>query len=223
MGGYLTASDRAMMTPREMRLTIGLQTLGALVVSLLLVGAFTPAVNLLAYWRAPARVLGPVDAIVVLGEGGITESGRLSHPSLQRITEAIDLYRQGLAPLLVVSGSPSGVARTETEARVQIARASGIAPEAVLALDPGRTTHEEAQAVRALLEPRGARRIILVTDGASMARSVGTFEKVGFTVTPSYGVPILRWGGGPGARLRLLQENLIEMLASAYYRIQGWT
>jgi hypothetical protein len=36
-------------------------------------------------------------------------------------------------------------------------------------------------------------------------------------------VAIGRWGGGPGARLRLLQENLIEMLASAYYRIQGWT
>ena len=206
-----------------MRLTVGLQILGALVTSLLLVSAFTPAVNLLAYWRAPARVLEPADAIVVLGEGGITESGRLSHPSLQRITEAIDLYRQGLAPILVVSGSPSRAARTEAEARAQIARASGIAPEAVLALGPAHTTREEAQAARALLEPRGARRIILVTDGASMARSAGAFQKVGFTVTPSYGVPILRWGGGPGARLRLLQETLIEMLASAYYRLQGWT
>ena len=205
-----------------MRLTVGLQILGALVTSLLLVGAFTPAVNLLAYWRAPTRALCPLEAIVVLGEGGITESGRLSHPSLQRITEAIDLYRRGLAPVLVVSGSPSRVARTEAEARVQIARGSGIAPEAVLAIDPVRTTREEAEAVRALLEPRGARRIILVTDGASMTRSAGTFEKVGFTVTPSYGVPILRWGGGPGARLRLLQETLIEMLASAYYRLQGW-
>ena len=205
-----------------MRLTLGLQILGALVTSLLLVGAFTPAVNLLAYWRAPARALGPADAIVVLGEGGITESGRLSHPSLQRITEAIDLYRQGLAPVLVVSGSPSRVARTEAEARAQIARASGIAPEAVLAIGPARTTREEAQAGRALLEPRGVRRIILVTDGASMPRSVGAFEKVGFTVTPSYGVPILRWGGGPGARLRLLQETLIEMLASTYYRLLGW-
>jgi uncharacterized SAM-binding protein YcdF (DUF218 family) len=211
-----------MMSPRAMRLTLGLQILGALVTSLLLVGAFTPAVNLLAYWRAPARALGPADAIVVLGEGGITESGRLSHPSLQRITEAIDLYRQGLAPVLVVSGSPSRVARTEAEARAQIARASDIAPEAVLALGPARTTREEAQAVRALLEPRGVRRIILVPDGASMPRSVGAFEKVGFTVTPSYGVPILRWGGGPGARLRLLQETLIEMLASAYYRLLGW-
>jgi uncharacterized SAM-binding protein YcdF (DUF218 family) len=206
-----------------MRLTVGLQILGALVTGLLLVSAFTPAVNLLAYWRAPARALGPVDAIVVLGEGGITESGRLSHPSLQRITEAIDLYWQGLAPVLVVSGSPSRVARTEAEARVQIARASGIAPEAVLAIDPVRTTHEEARAVRALLEPRGARRIILVTDGASMARSAGAFERAGFTVTPSYGVPVLRWGGGPGARLRLLQETLIEMLASTYYRLQGWS
>jgi uncharacterized SAM-binding protein YcdF (DUF218 family) len=206
-----------------MRLTRGLQLLGALVTSLLLLSIFTPAVNLLAYWRAPARPLGPADAIVVLGEGGITESGQLSRPSLQRITEAIAIYRQGLAPLLVISGTPSGSARTEGEARAQIARASGIDPRAVLTMGPARTTREEALAARAMLEPRGIRHVILVTDGASMARSAGAFRKVGFTVTPSYGVPVLRWGGGPGVRLRLLQETLIEMLASAYYRLQGWT
>jgi uncharacterized SAM-binding protein YcdF (DUF218 family) len=205
-----------------MRLTRGLQVLGALVTSLFLLSAFTPAVNLLAYWRAPGRVLGPADAIVVLGEGGVTESGRLSRPSLQRITEAIELYRRGLAPILVVSGSPSAWTRTETAARAEIARASGVDPAAVLSIGPARTTREEAQAARAMLEPRGIRRIILVTDAASMPRSAGAFEKAGFTVTPSYGEPVLRWGGGPGARLRLLQETAIEMLASAYYRLKGW-
>jgi uncharacterized SAM-binding protein YcdF (DUF218 family) len=93
----------------------------------------------------------------------------------------------------------------------------------MLMIGPARTTHEEALAAGAKLEPRGIRRIILVTDGASMARSAGVFQKAGFTVIPSYGVPVLRWGGGPGARLRLLQQTVIEMLASAYYRLKGWS
>jgi len=205
-----------------MRLTRGLQIFGALVSSLFLLSAFTPAVDLLAYWRAPGRALGPADAIVVLGQGGVTESGQLSRASHQRITEAIELYRQGLAPILVVSGSPAAWTRSEAEARAEVAQASGIDPSAVLTIGPARTTHEEAQAAQATLGRRGIRQIILVTDGASMARSAGVFQKAGFTVIPSYGVPVLRWDSGSGARLRLLQETIIEMLASAYYRLQGW-
>ena len=67
--------------------TRGLQVLGALVTSLFLLSAFTPAVNLLAYWRAPGRTLGPADAIVVLGEGGATErirDGAATCPPLPR-------------------------------------------------------------------------------------------------------------------------------------------
>jgi uncharacterized SAM-binding protein YcdF (DUF218 family) len=205
-----------------MLLNRSLQILGALVTGLFFLTAFSPLANLLAYWRAPARVLEPAAAIVVLGQGGIAESGQLTDPSLSLITEGIDLYRQGLAPVLVVSGSPSGPRGTEADARVHIAWASGIPPGAIIVLGVARTTREEALAARATLEPRGVRRIILVTDGSSMARAAGAFQKVGFAVTPSYGVPVLRWGGGPGARLRLMQETLIEILACAYYRLQGW-
>ena len=77
-----------------MRLTRGLQILGALVTSLFLLGACTPTVNLPAYWGAPGRTLGPADAIGVLGDGDIAESGQLSQPPLQRIAEVIELYRQ---------------------------------------------------------------------------------------------------------------------------------
>jgi uncharacterized SAM-binding protein YcdF (DUF218 family) len=205
-----------------MRLTRSLQLLGALVTSLFLLTAFAPLVNLLAYWRAPARALEPAAAIVVLGQGGIAESGQLTGPSLSLIMEGIDLYRRGLAPVLAVSGSPSGPRGTEADARVHIARASGIPAGAIVVLGVARTTREEALAARATLEPRGLTRIILVTDGSSMARAAGAFQKVGFTVTPSYGVPVLGWGGGPGARLRLMQETIIEVLACAYYRLQGW-
>jgi len=205
-----------------MRLTRGLQVLGGLVTGFLLLTAFTPLANGLAYWRAPGRPLGPADAVVVLGRGGITESGELSALSFGFTLEGIDLYRRGLAPVLVLSGSPSGLVRQEAEARAQIAAASGITGLAVLKLNSARTTHEEALDARAMLWPRGIRRIILVTDAVSMPRSAGTFEKVGFAVTPSYGMPVLRWGGGPGARMRLMQETIIELVAWVYYRTRGW-
>jgi uncharacterized SAM-binding protein YcdF (DUF218 family) len=205
-----------------MRLTRGVQVLGGLVTSFLLLTAFTPLANGLAYWRAPGGPLGAADAIVVLGGGGTTESGQLSALSLGVTFEGVDLYRRGLAPLLVLSGSLSGVVRQEAEARAQIADASGIPGLAVVKLNAARTTHEEALDARAVLWPRGIRRIILVTDAVSMARSAGAFEKVGFAVTPSYGMPVLRWGGSPGARVRLMQETLIELVACVYYRTRGW-
>ncbi len=107
--------------------------------------------------------------------------------------------------------------------RAQVAAGSGISGPAVLQLSSARTTHEEALDARAMLWPRGIRHIILVTDAVSMARSAGAFEKVGFAVTPSsYGMPVLRWGGGPGARIRLMQETIIESVAWVYYRTRGW-
>ena len=204
-----------------MRLTRGLQVLGGLLTSLLFLSAFTPLANCLAYWRAPSGALGPADAVVVLASGGTTESGKLSEVSLRHTLDGIDLYRRGLAPVLMLSGSASGLVRKEAEARAEIALASGIVPEAVLTRS-ARTTHEEALGARALLGPRGVRHVILVTDSVSMPRCAGVFEKVGFTVTPSYGVPVLLWGGGPGARLRLMQETMTELIAVLYYRTRGW-
>lgn len=205
-----------------MRLTRGLQVLGGLLTSLLFLSAFTPLANGLAYWRAPTGALGPADAVVVLASGGTTESGQLSEVSLRHTLDGIDLYRRGLAPVLMLSGSPSGLVRKEAEARAEIARASGIVREAVLTLPSARTTHEEALGAHTLLGPRGVRHIILVTDSVSMPRSAAAFEKVGFTVTPSYGVPVLLWGGAPGARLRLMQETMTELIAVLYYRTRGW-
>lgn len=125
--------------------------------SLFFLSASTPAVNLLAYWRAPDRARGPADAIVVLGEGATTKSGQL-------------------------------------QPAVPPARHRG---------HRARTTHEEAQTAQGTLGPRGIRRIIRVTDAASMALSAGVFEKAGFTVIPSSAVPVVRWGAGPGSRLRV--------------------
>src|SRR4029078_13732272 len=95
----------------------GLRLVGAVGIGLLLAVGFTPLVNVVSYWMAPSRALAPAPAIVVLGGGGVNDRGELNGASLFGLMEGVDLYRRGLAPLLLVSGSPSGTHGTEVERR----------------------------------------------------------------------------------------------------------
>ena len=79
---------------------------------------------------APSRALAPAEAIVVLGRGGVNERGELNGASLFGLMEGVDLYRRGLAPLLLVSGSPSGTHGTEVERRADVSRECGIPDQA---------------------------------------------------------------------------------------------
>jgi hypothetical protein len=48
------------------------------------------------------------------------------------------------------------------------------------------------------------------------------FERAGFDVIPSYGAPVLQWGGTPEARLGVMKRVVIEAAASLYYRLAGY-
>jgi len=199
-----------------------LRLVGAVGIGLLLAVGFTPLVNVVSYWMAPSRALAPAEAIVVLGRGGVNERGELNGASLFGLMEGVDLYRRGLAPLLLVSGSPSGTHGTEVERRADVSRECGIPDQAILTMTSARTTHDEAQGARTILGPRGVRRVILVTDGQAMGRAMALFERAGFDVIPSYGAPVLQWGGTPEARLGVMKRVVIEAAASLYYRLAGY-
>ena len=83
-----------------------LRVLGGASLVFFLLAAFTPAVNLWSFWLAPSRAASDsAEAIVVLGGGGATPGGALAERSLREAVEAIMLYRKGVAPLVVFSGS----------------------------------------------------------------------------------------------------------------------
>jgi uncharacterized SAM-binding protein YcdF (DUF218 family) len=199
-----------------------LRLLGAVGIGLLLAVGFTPLPNVVSYWMAPSGILAPAGAIVVLGRGGVNDRGELNGTSLFGLMEGVDLYRRGLAPLLVVSGSPSWVNGTEAQRRADLSRECGIPGEAVLTMRSARTTHEEALGARTILGPRGVRRVILVTDGQAMGRAMALFQRAGFDVIPSYGKPVLQWGGTPQARLGVMKDVLTEAVARLYYRLAGY-
>jgi hypothetical protein len=78
--------------------------LGATVLSAFGLAAFSPLSNVVAGWVSTPADLGKADAIVVLGGGSEWPRGELNSTMLHRTIHGIRLYREGLAPLLVLSG-----------------------------------------------------------------------------------------------------------------------
>lgn len=132
-----------------------------------------------------------VDAIVVLGGGleGRYEGVR-NLPDLNdsgdRVWQAARLYKEGVAPRMVLSGGQFNAdPRREAEAHGMkvFMMDMGVPEQALLVEDQSRTTFENALRTRALLG-EGTHTIALVTSAFHMGRSVLWFEKAGFTVYP---------------------------------------
>jgi uncharacterized SAM-binding protein YcdF (DUF218 family) len=198
-----------------------LRLLGGVSVGLFAALALTPLSNLMH--RAivdPPPPLEPARAIVVLGAG--REGHELSDGSLRRALHGVILFRQGLAPLLVMLGGPGEGPTAEANVRVRLAREMGVPPEALVADTRGRTTREEASVSWEVLAPRGAQKILLVTGREHMPRAAALFRQAGFEVAPA---PIDELPAGavrPQERLELARGLLRELVARAYNRAAGY-
>lgn len=111
----------------------------------------------------------PVDAIIVLGAAQY--NGRPSPVLRARLDHAIGLYREGYAPLIVVTG---GVGRGDTLSEAIVGRrylvAREVPDESVIAQPVGRSTRTSMTAVAQWLHGRALRRVLLVSDPFHMFR-----------------------------------------------------
>ncbi len=199
-----------------------LRAIGGVAVVSFLLTAFTPVSSLLAYWTTPHRPAERAEAIVVMGGGGVSAGAELTDNSLRGVIQAMALYRDGFAPLVVFSGPAAAGEPAEAQIRAALARRCAIPEAAILTATGGRTTREEAVEIGALLQSRGIRRILLVTDGQGMARTVDVFERLGFSVVPDPSAGVLSLEGGPEDRLGLMRHVAIELIAHLYYRVAGY-
>jgi len=110
----------------------------------------------------------PASAIVVLGAAQY--DGRPSPVLRARVDHAIELWRRGLAPVLVTTGG-RGVGDTTTEAAVErrYAIQHGVPESAILVEPESRSTRESLRNVAGMLE-RDSRDVILVSDPFHMLR-----------------------------------------------------
>lgn len=163
-------------------------------------------------WRASSRDdRVRSDAIVVLGAAQY--DGRPSPVLEARLRHALRLHRQGLAPLIVVTGGrQAGDTFTEATSGYNWLRAEGVPDEAILKEVDGRNTFESLKATSRFLAARGLDEVLLVTDGYHALRVAGIAREVGLT-------PRVSTVGGDGTSLVALGR---ETVAVSIGRITGY-
>ena len=144
--------------------------------------------NLYIIFRAKDRVIlpdqdtaacGKADCILVLG-ALVRADGSLSDALSDRVETAVELYRQGLSDVILLSGDGVSENYNEPEAMKQVCLDRGI-PETALVLDPqGLSTYESMERAS---DVYGFRSVIIVTQKYHQYRSVCFAEHVGMDAT----------------------------------------
>ena len=185
----------------------------------LLVAALLASVALLGYAAYRISAQGErderrqVDAIVVLGAAQF--NGRPGGVFEARLDHAVQLWKGGLAPFLVVTGGKlPGDVTTEAATARQWAIDHGVPPEAILGEDRGRTTLESIEAVGAIFRERGFRSGLFVSDETHMLRVIRMASDQGIA---AFGSPTRSSPSDRDALRR--QKALVHELAGlvAYY------
>jgi uncharacterized SAM-binding protein YcdF (DUF218 family) len=159
---------------------------------------------------ARADQTGSADAIVVLGAAQY--DGEPSPVLRARLDHAVELYRAGHAPLIVVTGGrQEGDRFTQAMAGYRYLRNEGVSDEALLLEVDGTSTYTEMAATARILTTRGLSSVLMVSDGYHSARLLAIAGEVGLdgAVSPtdtSYG----------------LRQLTRETLAVALGRITGF-
>ncbi len=120
----------------------------------------------------------PADAIVVLGAAQF--DGRPSAVLRQRLDHAAELWFERRAPTIVVTGGRQpGDRTTEGLAGFVYLRNLGVPEDSLLVEVDSHNTYEQLSATRLILEERGLRTAILVSDPYHNFRLRGIADEVG--------------------------------------------
>jgi vancomycin permeability regulator SanA len=132
--------------------------------------------------RADER--SPSDAIVVLGAAQY--DGRPSPVLRQRLDHALALYRAGVAPRLVLTGSKQpGDRYTEAFAGYRYLAEHGVPKQDLTLVDDGSSTWDSMRAADRVLARSGADHITLVSDSYHSRRLEGIAAELGMSAQVS--------------------------------------
>jgi uncharacterized SAM-binding protein YcdF (DUF218 family) len=169
----LSAAPR---TEQRRKYLVALSTLG---LGVLVTGATLVVLGLAVQAQARSDERAPADAILVLGAAQY--NGWPTRAFRARLEHAAALYRQGYAPAIVlVGGSAAPADLSEAEAGARYLQRLGIPAEALVVVPEGRNTWHSLEAAAEPLRARGARRLLLVSDGFHLFRSKLMARDLGF-------------------------------------------
>lgn len=129
-------------------------------------------------WVGDRDQAAEADAIVVLGAAAYDAVP--SPVFLERIRHGLDLYRRGYADTIIFTGGYGFGARfAESQVARRYALRHGVPEQAVVIETLSRTTYENLAQAQLLMQQRGARRAIVVSDPLHMARALRLSRRLG--------------------------------------------
>jgi uncharacterized SAM-binding protein YcdF (DUF218 family) len=189
------------------------RVVGALVLAFFLLVVSTAT----AIWYTARQDARPAsDAIVVLGSAQY--NGVPSSIFEARLEHALQLYEDGVAPVIVtVGGKAAGDQFTEAESGAAYLADAGVPEDALLPVQEGVDTLESMRAVGTTFEERGWSSAVLVTDPWHAMRAERMAEDAGIAAESS---PTRQ---GPAVQTRTTQFRYILRETAAYllYRATG--
>ncbi|RDV84220.1 YdcF family protein [Ammonifex thiophilus] len=187
----------------------------AAVLALLLLLLLSLLAGLYCYTERFGRLAQPqpADAIIVLG-AAVWPQG--PSPAFQeRLLLAAELYRQGYAPVIIVTGGVGEYNPTpEGEAGKNFLLARGIPASALYAETASRNTRENLLGARSIMRAHGWRRAIIVTHDFHLWRALREAEAMGIEASGA-GVKetvLVR----PPLVLREALANLVSLLSGLH-------
>jgi uncharacterized SAM-binding protein YcdF (DUF218 family) len=161
-------------------------------------------------WRtARSDQARPVDAIVVLGAAQY--DGRPSPVLEARLAHALELFREGLAPRIVVTGGKqTGDRFTEATASANYLLDHGVPDSAILREVQGTNTWESLSATARILRRDHLKRVLLVSDPYHLLRVREMSRELGLSafVSPTRSSPV---GGWTAARHMVMEAGGVSV------------
>ena len=143
------------------------------------------AVTFVQVWMAArSDDARPSEAIVVLGAAQY--DGRPSSVFQARLDHAADLYDEGMAPTIVVTGGKQeGDRFTEATAGANYLHTKGVPDSAILRETSSHSSWESLSATANFLEERGIDRVVLVSDPFHSLRLEAIADELGLDAVTS--------------------------------------
>ena len=181
--------------------------------------------NLVWWAAAPLRLTAPPqpsDAIVVFA-GGVGESGKPGGGAQERLQRAVELYKAGQAPNVVMSSGYVYSFR-EAEAMRALAIDQGIPAASIVVEDRAINTYQNVMFVDAILRDRHWSSVLLVSSPYHMRRALLVWRKVApeVRVIPAPPLRSQFYDHVRGASLEQVGGILHEYLAIIGYWRRGW-
>ncbi len=196
-------------------------------------------------WQNTPAQIPQAEAIVILGGG--TKSQFFPRPGVDlseegdRVLYGAELYKQALAPIIIVSGGRiawRGSGAPEAMDMAEILTQVGVPKSAIIQEPNSYNTHDNAVNVKQILNSRGIKHILLVTSALHMPRSLAIFkhQKIAAIAAPtdflvstnefqeiqsSFEARLLTLLPDSGA-LNNFTRALKEYVGLIIYRLRGW-